>query len=406
MIGYKKNRAYYNTYLFTIGSIFTNLIVSAIFSRYLNVDEFLEFNVLSRYFGFFIAVGSGSVGFSLIYFLKKEREVQRLYGNAILVNFVITSIVAILAMLFGQELALYSDDAWPWFLFAFTWVLAQSFFHTVISLYRGLERFDEANQMTLTIKVILLLVVSVCCVFLNKSIFFFYGSIGIGSILILFYFVAKLEVRLLPRMQYAEAKEIINFSLSRWGDNIVRIGFPVFTILIVTVNAGIEIAGYVSILLLPLKAIESSLQPLVMTVFSKWVGKVSELSRSNILLIFVLSLCVCAIVILCVAILGEWLIAFWLTDTYRFLAEHLLILSFSFFPIISISLLRGMLEGEFEHSPSFIVNLLLLTLPTVFIWLPITLLSVVWMLLLVSYIRFFILGFIYWQKLKLVRIAD
>lgn len=405
MIGYKKNRAYYNTYLFTIGSVAANLAVSAIFSRYFETNEFLGFNIISRYFGFFIAIGSGSVGFALIYFLQKNVAVASLYGNAILINSAITSAVAIIALIYGQNLELFSAEDRAWFVFAFTWVFAQSFFHTVISLYRGLNRYEEANTMTLVIKVVLLCLAAIFCAHFEKSVYFYYGLIGVGSGLLLAYFVARLDISLLPEIQFSQAKKIAGFSLSRWGDNIVRLGFSVFVILVITLNGSVEIAGYVAILLVPLKAIESSLQPMVMIVFSKWVGKLDELQKRNVLIVLAISFAVCAFVILCIAILGEWLLTIWITDTYAFLAGPLLVLSFSFFPLITISLLRGMFEGEFRHSPSFIVNLSVLLLPAVFVWLPISLEAVVWTILLVSYLRFFLLGYIYWRKFESLKAA-
>ena len=111
------NSDYSYTYILSVATIITNLAVAAIFSRFFSSEAFLEFNVLTRYFGFFIALGSGSVGYALIYYLKKNIELSKLYSNAVLINFCIVVVVTIIALMFGNQLKLFTDDQMLWFFF-------------------------------------------------------------------------------------------------------------------------------------------------------------------------------------------------------------------------------------------------------------------------------------------------
>lgn len=394
------NSDYLVTYTLSIATIFTNLAVAAIFARFFAPEVFLEFNVLTRYFGFFIALGSGSVGYALIYYLRKDYQLPTLYGNAVLINLVLVGVVASLAIAFGSDFNLYTEDQVLWFLCALLWVLAQSIFHTVISLYRGLKRFGAANMLTLAVKVALLLTASAYCALAGNSIFQYYGLIGLGSIAVLTGFVYRLDISVLPRASYRIARQILAFSLSRWGDSILRIGFSVFMVFVVSIEGNAEMAGYVAILLVPLKGIESSLQPIVMVVFSKWVGKSGKLNRKNIMVIAQISIGACLLVFIALSLFGEFLVAVWITEQYSFLAGYLVILSISIFPLISIALLRGVMEGEFKYSPSLFVNGAVLLIPALFFWYPISLDSVVWAMVGASFSRFVLLGYVYRGKFK------
>lgn len=392
--------AYVYSLLLTLGSIITNLVVSAIFARYFETTSFLEFNILSRYFAFFIAIGSASVGYSIIYYLHQNIDAESLYANSVFINFCLVLVLVALAASLGDRVKLFSGGTRDWFVIACIWVLAQSFFHTVISMYRALQRYREANQLSLFVKIMLLLAVAIYCALSGKSIFVYYGLIGIGSILVLMIYVKRLEFRILPSVDLSIVKKILSFSASRWGDNMLRLGFPVLLIMIISLKGNVEVAGYIAILLIPLKAIESAVQPLVMIVFSKWVGKRANVSKEHLMLVLGLSLTVAVCAVIFTVFFGEWFVAIWITERYTFLVEHLVILTYSIFPLISIALFRGMMEGEFKHSPSFFVNLLVLLLPIAFIWVPITLQLVVWAIVISAYLRFIVLGSIYLNKLE------
>ena len=268
-----------------------------------------------------------------------------------------------------------------------------------------MNRYCEANLLTLSIKIVLLLTASTYCALSSKSVFQYYGLIGFGSILVLAGFVYRLNISLRPQIGFSIARKIFSFSLSRWGDSILRIGFSVLIVLIVSIKGNAELAGFVAILLVPLKGIESSLQPIVMVVFSKWMGRTGRLSRKNVIQIIQISISTCLLVVFALWLFGELLVTFWITEQYSFLANYLVILSISIFPLISISLLRGVMEGEFKYSPSLFSNGLILLIPVVYIWLPITLESIVWAMVLASYIRFFLLSFLYRQKFNSISFA-
>lgn len=392
--------AYVFTFLLTLGSICTNLVVSAIFARYFETSAFLEFNILSRYFALFIAIGSASVGYSIIYYLHRDIDAETLYANSVFINFCLVLALVVLATLLGEQVKLFPRDMWHWFVIACLWVFAQSFFHSVISMFRGLQRYREANQLSLFVKIMLLLAMASYCALSGKTVFVYYGLIGAGSILVLMIYVKRLKFRIRPSVDLPVVKKILSFSASRWGDNMLRLGFPVLLIMIISLKGDVEVAGYVAILLIPLKAIESAVQPLVMIVFSKWVGKLAEVNKEHLLLVLGLSLTVAVCAVIFTVFFGEWFVEIWITERYSFLVEHLVVLTYSIFPLIALSLFRGMMEGEFRHSPSFFVNLLVLLIPIVFVWAEITLQLVVWAIVISAYLRFFLLGSIYLHKLE------
>lgn len=392
--------AYVYSLLLTLGSIITNLVVSAIFARYFETSTFLEFNILSRYFGFFIAIGSGSVGYAIIYYLHKGIDAESLYANSIFVNFCLVMVVVVIATSLGERVKLFSEEMWHWFVIACLWVLAQSLFHTVISMYRGLNRYKEANQLSLFVKIALLLAAASYCALSGKTIFTYYALIGVGSILVLMIYVKKLKFHILPSIDLSLVKKIMSFSVSRWGDNILRLGFPVLLIMIISLKGDVEVAGYIAILLIPLKAIESAVQPLIMIAFSKWVGKLAEVTKEHLLMVLGLSMGVSVGAVIFTVFFGEWFVEIWITARYTFLVEQIVILSYAIFPLVSLSLVRGMMEGEFKHSPTFFVNLLVLLIPIAFIWVEITLQLVVWTIVISAYLRFLLLGSIYLNKLE------
>lgn len=338
--------SYSGTYAYVVLNLISMLIMTSIFSKYWSSDSFLEFTKILRYAGFIVALSSFSIGFSVIKKSSQGSLHNDIYPAAF--NGVLFS-----SLLLGGGFTLIFNIP----IYVVIWIVSASVFHVYISSVRY-ESPKDANISSILLKVVLLLIVVFICLYTADNIqyyFFIYGSL-------VFFFVLLDSVRRKYSVSPFDITkntiiELYLHAFSRMIDNSARLMFHIMPVWVANIYIGGRAAGIIALTLLISKALESSMQPLIMHIHSNRVKNSSSLSIKW-LIILLLSLVFLTIMgAFFLRYFGELVISLWLTPDYFFIIPFLYITIWSIPCIIILQLLKGNMEGHSKKSPFVYINL-------------------------------------------------
>ncbi len=386
--------AYTLTLLTSVVSLLTSAILSGVFARIFSNDDYLQYHLLTRYFGFFQAILCGMIGFGVIHVLKKESGII----SKIITNFSFfylcfyLIILGIVYLFFTNDGLLFNIFHPSIFFIGSLWFLGQSFKHLFNFILRGNNQFNAANIYSLSINIG---VIGLCILLTWHFSLAFYeyqflvGLFAIIVSIVVIFFIKDLNWSR-PKLDKQLIQSILKFSVSRWLENIFRYLFIVGLIFYLGYLGEQKIAGYIALLFTLIKMSESALQAFITVLFSKSANMgYSQLKRQFIIQTLV-ALSFSIGIMGLFWLFGTSIIHLWLGQQYLFLTEYFQILSLGVFAVITTLVFKGILENFFVHSPLMLLNGLMLFSLLFIPYFDSTLANLTWFIVIVFWVRFLV----------------
>jgi len=341
----------------------TTFCVLAVLARALSESQFLEFSVVNRYLGFLVIAANLGVAFSFIRFSEGHGE-SGIHALAKLCRrYLLRATVCFAVVWFVIVLIWYRTDwqSMAFLLMAYLWVVSQAQ-HNLSSPYtRRLHGFRGYQKLCVFTKILAPILGVVAGVLSDsyKIHFFTYALVSL--------FVQQLLWRKnrVPAASPAD-NPVMQFSRSRWMENIIRSALPVVFVVTAQLKMGAHFAGSVAIVFTVAKSIESLVQPLVTVVMLRVNSKSQD--RAGLLASVAITLGLALFVYFSRDLVYLFVTTF-LGQNYAYLQQEVWTVLMSSGAIISLSLLRGLNDNKLEHSPLVWINLgcMLIAPPIVFI---------------------------------------
>jgi hypothetical protein len=331
---------YFNSAFISIVNMLAAIIITGIFSRYLNEPDFVDYLIIHRWLGFYVALCGGGYGYAISKYLQNNGSESMLrYG------------VIIVIVPFFLLLPIFYTYIANSTVFIYIWVVSQALFHVLSSYYRAAGRVGFADALSLLTKSMLFIFVAMLCRIIGLDYDWYFVLTGLAVLIILLWLLYSVK-KSGPTGLFVSFSDFIYFGISRYVENLIRLAYPVSLVYLSVGILGAKEGAYVSIIFVLLKAFESLLQPILMNFYNNKNNFIS--SKSVFVGIFILSIVAPFIV----NWIGEFFLLVWLGDSYVFLNEYLYLISFIVFPILYSAVFKVSVESSFRVSPIMFVNII------------------------------------------------
>jgi len=321
------------------------LAMTSLFSRYGSSDEFLDFTKTLRYAGLIVTVSSFSLGFSII----KIRSDYSLKNEIYPVTF---WAVFISSFFLGLLYTIFSNTPIP----LTVWIISTSIFHVYISSIRS-KSAVEANLLSILIKVILLLLVVLACIFLNIGLFSYFYIYGILVLIFIIWSSYKRSYRLFPIKESLNLLSIIyKHAFSRASDNLIRLVYHIIPVWFADHYIDDKSASLIVLTLMITKAFESSVQPVVLHIHASRVKETVGLGIKNVLVILLGSVLLTIAGRIFLQHFGDMIITAWITEEYLVILEYMHIVIWSIPCIVVLQYMKSEMESRARISPFVYIN--------------------------------------------------
>lgn len=337
------------------------LIVVGWMARALDKDEFTLYSVVTRYLGFVVAISGMALSFAFIR-VSNEGDKTRTLQAAATARTLIVAVTGLLSLPFFLALAVVH---WrgiaevDWLLpLAYVWVLSQASF----SLSNPYARFRGGvpgyARLYLIAKVAAVLLGGAGAALTGEFEAFFI-TVGVVSLSFQAWLWRDVQLAPLASLDTLLAKNMFGFSASRWLDQLLRLSFPVVLITASQILISSAVAGSIAVVYLVAKSMESVLQPLVVAVMMRNVGR-KDVNRG------VWMAWLFAVLITLGVFFGRPLVesafALYLGPSFLDLVPAAWIVLLSAGSLISLNFLRALNDNRFRVSPMLSVNVICVVL--------------------------------------------
>ena len=330
------------------------LLVSAVFARILDEEQFLQFQIVNRYVGFAVAIGTLSIGYTIITKIHEGMPANEVLANSILLTVfsLVTLVVPVLA---------FAMPSVEFLLASIAYVFGNNLFYIVISRYRSADQNIAANVFTIIGKLLPLFIAVFSISALRLSSAYFFSICGFAMTflmvgLLLRYDRAALHFASSSRNAF---RCLFQHTASRALDNVNRVAFPTVLIWVVEHTQSTLMAGKIAILAVVLKASESILQQLMLHSHAVAIQRNDNINRRLIAQLFGLSVLFNIAISAIILAYGKFFLCLWLSEKYGSLSGELFLMSLALGPIIAVPLIRAEVDHLFRISPILILDFLL-----------------------------------------------
>lgn len=331
---------YYGTYFVSLLGMCSMLFLTGVFARLWSYSEFAEFSKLLRYLGLLSSISSFSLGFSIIYYEAKEKTWQKIFPTAFYA-------VSASSLIIGFFYTSFTSVE----LHVVLWLLSSALFHVFISATRR-DSPLIANIVTIFIKILILNLIVILCAINSLDKYAYFSGYG-GAVIFTLLAVAIMQGYSINPISISlkTGRMLYTHAFSRMLDNSVRALMHFVPVVMADIKIAGDAAGEVAIVLVLSKAIESSLQPVVMQIHSNRVGGSSLASSNSVFVLLRIGVAGAALVTLGLFFFGELIVSQWLSNEYNGLIKYMYFTIWCTPCIIVLQWIRANLESSRDHSP-------------------------------------------------------
>jgi O-antigen/teichoic acid export membrane protein len=346
------------TYLTSIFGLFATFLSIGVLARIFSYEDFLNFMLINRYFGFLLIVVLFGSNISLPILCSRYKSASK--ANLIYSIFSTVCIYIILTFFF-----VFFETSLP-FKISFLstiWLLGLGMLTSIVFFYRGINKNNISNIILIFFKYLPVMILPLIMKFNTSisSIDSYFSLLGIIFLVLAFLLIILIFAsRDISDLNKSDLFKYFNFSFWKTTDEIVRFGSYIFIIIFINSKFGNEAAGIVSIYLVFIKTSESILQSLI-SVFS------SDIASGRILItkippyyFFLIGLAINFIAFFIFNSFGVKILTLWLGLDYVDLFEDILVIISIIGFIFMSSMLRAPLDNRFIISPNLIANIFML----------------------------------------------